>query len=633
MNAVSRFLSRLSIHGLAVCAALLLLAACGAPVQVAQLPTLQAPLVPTRIPRTQAAGLATTVPVESSEAATIENTRAAETAEATAAPIEITEANIFIPTEPVPSEVATANTPASTPASTPGATLEAQNAALTLTADAPTNTHTVTETPTLLPPTTSLPPTQVHTNTLTPSPTITPIPASQTPPPTHTASNTATSLPPTATLTSLPPTSRPPTALPTEGAPDVGAVFEDGTSFATFTLDETLTGDTRATGTIDDNQFVVLYRYTAESGTAIDVELSRLTGNLDPFLLILDPKGREIARGDDLSDNVNSAIRHVPLTEAGDYTIVATRGDQRFGTSEGNFELAVKVSGDSSEPFGSFAQPIAYDQEATGTLGSDITEQLYTFRGQAGDIITIEMDATSGNLDTRLFLSDNLGSSLAYTDDDVQTRGIFTDSTIADYTLTKTGFYSIIASQYLGTASRGDYALRVSQTGTEDSVPYPFYAPLVVENSRSLSSSDEFYSNFAAGDGADAQGNVTTVQTLITFYLPPLPEEQIIGTASFILDPCYVTGPGFDEMGDLTIYQDRYGRLGQRQNIQRPFAGARILAETSECGTFDVTEAVTAAYAEDQPYFQLRLIFRDPAADRQGSQIAFSPRLLLSPEA
>lgn len=630
MNPIPLSASRVWFRGLLLGAGILL-AACGTPAEVAQLPTLQAPPVPTRAPHTLVAQVATGVSLAITETAT--NT-SQQTDEATTPAATTPEA-----TTPEITALAATET-ATTPIAAATETLSLATAlividTLTQTMVPPTATLTATSTDTLTQ--TPVPPTPTLTATSSATPTQTPVPPSATPLPTDTATRipataTATQPPPTPTL--LPPTQRPttvpPTALPTDSASLVGAVYEDSTSLATFSFDQTLSGNARATGTIDNDHPLVLFAYTGEAGSAIDIELSQRTGNLDPFLMILNPKGSEIARGNALSGSLNSALRHVPLLESGEYIIVTTRRDAMFGSSEGDFDLAIKASAENSDPFGNFAQLIAYDEEISGTLGTDVTEQFYTFRGLAGDTITIEMDAVSGDLDTILYLSDNLGNTLAYTDDDVQIDGTLSDSTIASYTLTKSGYYSITATQYLGATTQGNYALRVSQTGSA-SAPYPLYAPLVVENSQSLSSRDGLYSNLTAGYSSDVDGNPISLQTLLTYYLPPLQDGLTISSASFNLGSCYQLGGGFAALGDLSIYQDRYGRLSERRNIQRLFAGASLLGTQNDCSPLDVTSAVVAAYGENQRYFQLRLGFRDVPANSQSGRIAFNPQLLLLP--
>ena len=92
------------------------------------------------------------------------------------------------------------------------------------------------------------------------------------------------------------------------------------------------------------------------------------------------------------------------------------------------------------------AQPIANGQTLTGSITREDKYQLYSFEGQAGDVVTIDMARTSGQLDTKLFLIDPAGFQVAFNDD--ITPGEITDSRIAEFTLPQDGRYIIIATHF-----------------------------------------------------------------------------------------------------------------------------------------------------------------------------------------
>lgn len=94
------------------------------------------------------------------------------------------------------------------------------------------------------------------------------------------------------------------------------------------------------------------------------------------------------------------------------------------------------------------AVTISDAQTVTGSINQNNTFDLYAFEGQAGDVVTIAMDATSQNLDTLLFLIDPNGVEIAFNDDSNET----TNSLIAGQVLQEDGEYIII-----GTRFGGDY--------------------------------------------------------------------------------------------------------------------------------------------------------------------------------
>jgi hypothetical protein len=105
------------------------------------------------------------------------------------------------------------------------------------------------------------------------------------------------------------------------------------------------------------------------------------------------------------------------------------------------------------------AIPVVSGQPVTGSITPDNKFDLYTFEGQAGDVVSVSMIATGGRLDTALFLMDPNGFQVAENDDAVV--GESTDSLISEFTLPQDGQYIIIAThfgmQYGGTT--GAYSL------------------------------------------------------------------------------------------------------------------------------------------------------------------------------
>jgi uncharacterized protein YraI len=260
-------------------------------------------------------------------------------------------------------------------------------------------------------------------------------------------------------------------AIPADGTYTIVATRfgeNEGVSEGNFNLILTLTtpstpvagvGEVQtATGTISDDQPGLSFSYTVSANEVVTIELIATSGNLDPLLIVLAPDGREIVRNDDQSsDSTNSRIQNLLLNERGDYSLIATRYQQGAGTSSGDFEIRVIPGVSGGEVTGTYAQPIAYGITSSGTIthGGDFT--IYTFQGQAGDLITIRMTATSGNLDTFLILTDNYGNEIARNDDINSTN---TNSEIANLQLTTSGFYTIIAMPF---DEIGDFQLQLTR--------------------------------------------------------------------------------------------------------------------------------------------------------------------------
>ncbi len=98
---------------------------------------------------------------------------------------------------------------------------------------------------------------------------------------------------------------------------------------------------------------------------------------------------------------------------------------------------------------------------ASSAITDEQVFNVYTFSGQAGEVITLDMSATSGSLDTLLFLLGPDGATLISNDD--RERGI-TNAAIANYRLLVDGTYTVIATRY-GQAiggTEGNYSLTLT---------------------------------------------------------------------------------------------------------------------------------------------------------------------------
>jgi hypothetical protein len=500
-------------------------------------------------------------------------------------------------------------------------------------------THTPTDTP--VPPTDTLTPTEAPSDTPSNTPTFT---HTSTVLPSDTPSQTSTQIPsdtpsntPTAQATQIQqPTNTPASSDTTAtftapATPGSENQFTDSTAFLPVSLESPISAFSPISGTIDNDHPAKLYTYEGLEDEVLNIAMQSTGGNLDPFLLVIDPKGRELARNDDEStESLDASIRGLRLPESGTYVIAASRYGQQFGSSSGDFELRVSKASSSETPFGLFSQLLAYDVDATNTIDDDTPVYAYTFRGNEGDTISIQMSATSGDLDSRLTLTDNLGNTLISNDDDLV--NLIIDSYIQDYVLPASGYYTIVATRYGGAPNSGDFRLTVTleEPGTLDAI-HPIVAVLDPENSRTLRADGQFFSNFSAGDSVDADKNELRTETLLTFFLPPLPEGTTLESAEFDLSPCYESGSGFNVLGNLTIYHDNYGALTQSRDFTRPAAGSRILTEMGACEMLDVTDVVREIYASGNDTLQLRLTFRNTTSNGQGDEVLFTPHLILNP--
>jgi hypothetical protein len=113
------------------------------------------------------------------------------------------------------------------------------------------------------------------------------------------------------------------------------------------------------------------------------------------------------------------------------------------------------VQSASAAPSLQTATSLEYGEVGRGQLSETVSEESWTFSGQAGDLIMIDLRAIDmNNLDTHLTLLDAGGNTLI-TDDDSGER---LNSRIGPLRLPSTGDYTIIAARYSGS---GEYTLQV----------------------------------------------------------------------------------------------------------------------------------------------------------------------------
>jgi len=105
--------------------------------------------------------------------------------------------------------------------------------------------------------------------------------------------------------------------------------------------------------------------------------------------------------------------------------------------------------------------PITRDTPITSFITSQRPHQVYAFNGQANEVVSVLMEANSGNLDTLLMIVDPNGNVVSINDDTAQ--GV-TNSSIANLSLILAGEYKVVATRY-GQAiggTQGGYTLTLT---------------------------------------------------------------------------------------------------------------------------------------------------------------------------
>ena len=112
-------------------------------------------------------------------------------------------------------------------------------------------------------------------------------------------------------------------------------------------------------------------------------------------------------------------------------------------------------------------QPINRDAPIEGVLVDGQDYLAYVFNAEANDVVTISMNATSGNLDTLLQLVGSNGNLLTVNDDSNNS----TNSTISNYRIVQPGQYTIVATRYGKELGGTEGAFTLTLTGATETLP------------------------------------------------------------------------------------------------------------------------------------------------------------------
>lgn len=381
----------------------------------------------------------------------------------------------------------------------------------------------------------------------------------------------------------------------------------------------------RVSGALDNTRAAQLHTFEGQAGQRIDVLLEQQDNDLDPYILMLAPDGRELYFNDDRDFNsLNSALLGAELPESGTYTLVATRWRQQFGFSTGRYSLEIRPAANADTNVIP-ARRTSYGLTQSGTLNGDSLR--YTFAATARDVIDISVRKTSGDLDPNIILTDSLGNEIA-ANDDINPFTNF-DAAIVGYTLPASGFYTVIVEASKNdSAFSGDFELRLDRADTPPTPPNIYPAYLDYGLSRTLLGNQQGILNtgFYIGGFGD-NSHAASAQTFLTFLLPPKPEGEIV-SATLDIGMCVWDG---EPVGEYEVYTEAYTFLdAATPQDPPPFLESPLMVfGMNECGTSRVTEFVRDAYERGETRLQYRIRPRNlnPGGTRNEVMAFLQPRL------
>ncbi len=222
-------------------------------------------------------------------------------------------------------------------------------------------------------------------------------------------------------------------------------------------------GDT-VTGTIDTELNERRYVFTGNEGDIVRIQMSSTTGDLDPLLELLNEEEIILEANDDIVQGVNRNSQiQTTLPEDGQYIIRATHYIPTDGTPAtiGDYALTLTYIDPATAGVSPVAVPIANGETIVNTISDEQYLLFYTFEGQSGDRVTIEVNTQSGDLDAVLYLYGytSSGSPIEIARNDDDPRGNTFDPRIADQPLPRTGSYLIAVGRFPDSTSTGDFTM------------------------------------------------------------------------------------------------------------------------------------------------------------------------------
>jgi len=220
--------------------------------------------------------------------------------------------------------------------------------------------------------------------------------------------------------------------------------------------------DALTSGELKDDYF-----FEGLPGQQVRLDLS--SGELDTYLILIDPKGRQL-ENDDAPELPGHSVIEADLEEAGSYHVVVTSYERQLGA----YRLAVDFGG-SRSTVGQRHDVVALDLGSTlqGSLaeGDPRAEDgsftdLYVFDGEAGQAVAIEMRSADVDTYLQLWLPD--GSFIANDDGPAGVRA----PSLIELQLPVSGRYRLTATS-LYADERGDYELSLAPMDPALLAAYP----------------------------------------------------------------------------------------------------------------------------------------------------------------
>lgn len=203
-----------------------------------------------------------------------------------------------------------------------------------------------------------------------------------------------------------------------------------------------ITYDQPVIGEITAENFRHLYALAGREGEIVTIRMTTTEGDLDPYLVLLDQAGNWVAYSDDEGDLSGALIESWRLSSTGQYFIVATRFGHEEGSTTGKYQLSVERLGTSIEP----GATLGYGDQVNNEISADQPFVIYFFEAERGQVVTLHMRRSSGDLDPLLIIANYPEREILVEQDDDSSGG--NNALITNFVIPRSGVYVVLATRY-----------------------------------------------------------------------------------------------------------------------------------------------------------------------------------------
>lgn len=233
-----------------------------------------------------------------------------------------------------------------------------------------------------------------------------------------------------------------------------------------------ITYGTPQTGEINGAAWKQLYTLTTDAPDSILVTAKRTSGNLIPYVEVIDSAGSVVSAGYPSQAGTQAQVG-VNLGNAGEYQIAVSRDRGQHGDTIGGYSVQVDLigAGDGSASLATPAGTVVYDTPLTGEIDGAKRYQDWLLTTTATDTVTflVERSGEGSTLQPEVILLGGSGQEIrrgytSYTGD---------TAIIENYTFDTPGSYTVRVTRYYGQTgeSSGGYTLTVKLIGSGEGSP------------------------------------------------------------------------------------------------------------------------------------------------------------------